>query len=1138
MTALNVKGQLAREPAEIMQVLGSGADIMAFTETWLGEGMPAPEIEGYTGFNFARPQRLQAAAGGTRGGIACYVRDNMARYVTRDVSSLDFDATNSFAVLRVARAAGFEKDLFLIVTYIVPHTSGRAARGMWNALEECVRNVSARGQVLVVGDQNARTGEEADYPVLDLVAEEDVLNPIPTCSGRRNQDPRRNPNGCKMLEMCRRTGLRIANGRAAGDLEGAITFRSTGGVSAVDNVLACPATFPLIASLRVEPAPFSDHLAVVVQLAAPEQSGTAVQTGHCQGLPAARIQRMGGAANIQAWVEEILPCHTEELERITGEAPLAAALGADQVYALCHQWDMFLVNTFPQRSQTEVARGRRQPPWFDAELALGRRAALAAMRRNPGSAIARQRQVEYQRKLKRKQRSFKRSESIALARMVRENPKAFWQRYKQQKPVSACITREQWSEHFSKLLGEVPEPSSNLSIPAVAINAPAVVQRSADGSELNTPFTADDIELGIKCLRKGAATLGFLSVDALRAAAPLLAPCLAALLNGCSAVGGLPAAWALSALTPVFKSGDTSDPGNYRGIAVGTVVAKLYASLINERLTSWAEEKGLRAEGQAGFREDRRCSDHLLALRTLIEQQRARKGGKLYACFVDFRKAYDTIPRDLLWQKLESLGVHGWFLETIKSVYGAVPMAVKTAEGLTDTFESVMGVKQGCPLSPTLFGLYIDDLEGVLESHQRMLDLPLLAGRRLLALLYADDLALVSTSPEGLQAQLDVLHAYASKWRLTVNIGKTKAVTFRGPNTKVYPLPLVYAGANIEEVDSFRYLGMELHCTKQFDAAGGARAETAVRSEWALSSRCSQLGIEEPALKLHLWDALVKQSMLYGVEVWGDTKLAEEVDIAGEMIHKAYVRRLLGVPSGTPTMAVLAEVGRYPLKVAAATVLLKYWNRLVEMGEDRLVKQAFRASAALAQELARRNPTSSVKPWAGQVASFLAMLDLPHDLNAPQAVDIKGAVEQMECRYIAEVMGSSLPKVQQYLQLRPLAAETASYTPAAYLQAVGGWRQRQAVAQLRTGSSWLAVETGRHNGSERAERVCQRCSSSATDDVEHMVFDCSALESHRWNHPSLFTRESRSLTDFFDQDPTELAAFVYECKKSCIARSG
>ena len=66
----------------------------------------------------------------------------------------------------------------------------------------------------------------------------------------------------------------------------------------------------------------------------------------------------------------------------------------------------------------------------------------------------------------------------------------------------------------------------------------------------------------------------------------------------------------------------------------------------------------------------------------------------------------------------------------------------------------------------------------------------------------------------------------------------------------------------------------------------------------------------------------------------------------------------------------------------------------------------------------------------------------------------------MQCRYIADVRGSSLPKVQQYLQLRPLAAEAASYTPAAYLQAVGGWRQRQAVTQLRTGKSWLAVDTG------------------------------------------------------------------------------
>ena len=267
--------------------------------------------------------------------------------------------------------------------------------------------------------------------------------------------------------------------------------------------------------------------------------------------------------------------------------------------------------------------------------------------------------------------------------------------------------------------------------------------------------------------------------------------------------------------------------------------------------------------------------------------------------------------------------------------------------------------------------------------------------------------------------------------------------------------------------------------------------------------------------------------------MWGAT--SPNKDIPGELTHKAFVRRLLGVSSGTPSMAVLAEVGRYPLRVSAAVVMLKYWNRLVGMGEERLVKQAFLESVAVAQTLASN---SIIKPWAGQVASLLASLGMPQDLRAPQTVCILAAMEQLQSRYLALVTSSAGSKMQQYRQLRPVV-ETASYTPAAYLQAVGGWRQRQAVAQLRTGSSWLAVETGRYQGDvevPRAERICQRCSSAAIDDAEHMVFDCSALETHRWNHCSLFTQEARSLSDFLAQDPTEVSAFVYECKMACKAR--
>ena len=91
------------------------------------------------------------------------------------------------------------------------------------------------------------------------------------------------------------------------------------------------------------------------------------------------------------------------------------------------------------------------------------------------------------------------------------------------------------------------------------------------------------------------------------------------------------------------------------------------------------------------------------------------------------------------------------------------------------------------------------------------------------------------------------------------------------------------------------------------------------------------------------------------------------------------------------------------------------------------------------------------------------------------------------------------------------------------------------LAQLRTGSHWLAVETGRYGNArvERAQRLCQRCDANSVDDVEHMIFDCVAMDVERQKHQSLFARGRVALVDFFIQDPTELAAFVHDCCKAC-----
>jgi len=102
---------------------------------------------------------------------------------------------------------------------------------------------------------------------------------------------------------------------------------------------------------------------------------------------------------------------------------------------------------------------------------------------------------------------------------------------------------------------------------------------------------------------------------------------------------------------------------------------------------------------------------------------------------------------------------------------------------------------------------------------------------------------------------------------------------------------------------------------------------------------------------------------------------------------------------------------------------------------------------------------------------------------------------------------------------------------APYLKAVGGWRQRKALAQLRAGSHWLAVESGRHEGAalHRSQRLCQRCDSGEVDDEAHMVFRCAALSVQRREYASLFSPWPGNLCEFMSRDPTAVAARAYAC---------
>ena len=416
----------------------------------------------------------------------------------------------------------------------------------------------------------------------------------------------------------------------------------------------------------------------------------------------------------------------------------------------------------------------------------------------------------------------------------------------------------------------------------------------------------------------------------------VILPLLHNLFNRLFSTGTFPKCWSESLIIPLHKKGSVNNPENYRGISLLDVIGKIYTSILNRRITFYVNMYGKISEAQFGFREGYSTIDNAFILNSVIEKYLSKKKGKLYVCFVDFKRAFDSVNRQKLWCVLKANGLKGNLFKVVKNMYESVKACVRINNECTDFFECSEGLRQGCLLSPILFSMFVNEFTKIIETSglrgiQLFPDL-----MELFLLLFADDIALISDTKSGLQRQLSLLSLFCKEYKITVHIGKTKVVVFRKGGQLRNTDRWTYNGEYIEVINSFQYVGLLFTQTMSLYKMTEDLASKAKRILVALLNSLYEYGTIPKTVVFKLFDVKILPILLHGSELWG----VKQFDCI-ERVHYYLCKRYMNVGIKASNFGVIGDCGRYPMFIETRKRAINYWLKILKLTDEKYVRKCY-----------------------------------------------------------------------------------------------------------------------------------------------------------------------------------------------------
>lgn len=1077
----NIEGLLNKlDNVDFIQFL-HGFDFVCLTETFLNFELNDCVFKDFILFN--APARKLSHRGRCSGGTLVMVKKCFDQFFER----IDVKFHNIVALKMCKTLVDVDRDVLIIAGYIPPPDSP-AYSDLDNVtgveiLEQCVLElgsiITEDVYIMMCGDFNARTGNQNSVCNIEEWPrnsnDEYFIH-------RSSQDSMENAQGNQLIDLCNVLDCSILNGATSFQFDNEMTFISATGKSVIDYFVLsndlCHTGF--LQSLKIAERIESSHLPVILEICI-------TLDGRPNNQPVVqKIERFvwdKGKENI--FVTEL---NTTETQDRLAHALLEIPTNVN------HALDLFVdcVKSASHCMKKTITVGcgtNKTQSWFDQECSNKRRETKSKLRRyrrtqketdRIGYVTARS---EYNKLLRKKRQNYKQKKVDYLSSVLGQ-PSEFWKEVRactgmrRRKTLDNSIPKTDWVKHFRDVYSLDAHDSESDA------RRSSEVPSSTD--ELDNEISPDEVRLAIRKLKTGKSPgHDDILAEMLKGGHDVFVSFLTDLFNHVFSSGSFPEMWTKSIIVPIHKKGDMHCVDNYRGVSLLSIVSKCYTFILNRRLYNWVEDGEKITETQAGFRKGYSTADHIFTLYAMTQKYLSKKGGKLYVAFVDLRRAFDSVQHSKLLETLQEIGLSEHFTNAIMSMYESVKASVKIYQDTTDEFDCEKGLKQGCILSPTLFSLFINKMASKMEEMGKH-GVQLIPGLiELFILLFADDLALMSSTPQGLQNQLDILLETCKELGVEVNISKTKAMVFRnggflGKSEKWY-----LGSEQLEVVKKYVYLGFTFTTAMSTTQSSKQLAIKGKRATFDMVRALNKLEVVTKDIFFKMFDAQIQPCLLYASEVWG--LLATDDDV--EKVHTYACKRFLNVSLRTPNSFVYGELGRFPLVVNCCVRVIRYWFRVLKMETSRLPHQAYKMLCTL-DENGKNNWVTTVRQTLSRLGFGFVWLNQGVVAEQIFVLQLKQRfIDVYSQEWMANLRGST--RFDSYISFK------VSLKCEPYLDFVKIKCFRDALIRLRLGITELRTHKNRYV-SHVTDNNCPFCKDVEETEC-HFLFHCSMYQTIRPN---------------------------------------